>query len=181
MQENDTELARSIKNGDRKAWNLLIKEYYDGLLVYILSMTKEKEFAEEILQDVFTNFWIKRKKINITTSIKSYLYRSARNTTLNSLKRKRFEENYHRQLEKTTNFFRNFTEEDINYDQLKAKIFKTIDRLPETSKEIFKLSRFSGMTYKEISEILNISTRSVHYQIGIALKILRKEVVDSAF
>ncbi len=173
-EKGDEGLIDLLRKGDRKAWNFIIEEYYDGLLIYIICITKEKETAEEILQDVFMNFWSKREQLNIIVSIKAYIYRSARNTAINHIKRKKFERDYHKGLEKTANWRKNLTEETFNYTQLEKLLYQAIEELPDLTKEIFRLSRFSAMSYKEIADTLQVPVRTVHYQIGLALKKLRQ-------
>ncbi|MDW7691550.1 RNA polymerase sigma-70 factor [Flammeovirgaceae bacterium SG7u.111] len=173
---SDEQLFKEIKKGNRKAWELIIKSYYNALFVFILGMVKEKESAEELVQDVFVNIWDKRDKINITTSLKAYLYRAARNHTLNFLKRKKFEMDYHKRLAQTSSNLDNKTEESIHYTELQKHLFKAIEDLPDSCKHIFKMSRYEELTYKEISDVLGVPVRSVHYQIGLALKELRNKL-----
>lgn len=173
---SDEQLFKEIKKGNRKAWELIIKSYYNALFVFILGMVKEKESAEELVQDVFVNIWDKRDKINITTSLKAYLYRASRNHTLNFLKRKKFEMDYHKRLAETSSYLDNKTEDSIHYTELQKHLFKAIEDLPDNCKHIFKMSRYEELTYKEISDVLGVPVRSVHYQIGLALKELRNKL-----
>ena len=70
----------------------------------------------------------------------------------------------------------NSTDTKIGYSELEQQLNRSIEELPETRRDIFKLSRFEDMTYKEISDTLEIPIRQVHYQIGLALKELREKV-----
>ena len=171
--DNDIELASSIQKGDKEAWKFVVQKYYKPLFIFINKMVRDSQSSEELLQDVFVNFWEKREQINIITSFKAYLYRSARNHTLNFIKRRKFEQNYHNNLLKTLDKSYNDTEHTFQFSQLEKTLYTAIDELPEKCKEIFKLSRFEDLTYKEISKILDVPVRTVHYQIGIALKELR--------
>ena len=86
----DAKVLELIKNGDKKTWDEVVEVFYQALYSFILGMTRHPETAEELTQDVFVNFWAKREKIVINTSLKAYLYRAARNHTLNYLKRQSF-------------------------------------------------------------------------------------------
>jgi RNA polymerase sigma-70 factor (ECF subfamily) len=55
------------------------------------------------------------------------------------------------------------------------KLMELIDQMPERRREIFKLSRFNGMSYRQIAERLHISENTVDSQIRNALAFLRKE------
>ena len=170
----NAQILEQIQRGEKEAWDQVVEVFYQPLYAFILSMTKQPETAEELVQDVFVNFWTKREQIHINTSLKAYLYRAARNHTLNFLKRQSFEANYHRELAQKPRSQLNFTAEQVQYNELEGRLQEAIGELPEPCKEIFELSRFENLTYKEIAETLDIPVRQVHYQISLALKSLRK-------
>lgn len=174
--DSEQQLISKVKNGDQEAWDYIARLYYQPLFGYIMSMVRERETAEELVQDVFVNFWAKREKINITTSLKAYLYRAARNHTLNFIKRRNFEHNYQRSLANRMTRYHNDTEESFHFSELEKKLNESIEALPEKRKEIFMMSRFEDLTYKEIAAALDIPVRQVHYQIGLALKELRSNL-----
>ncbi len=173
---NNDDILSKIKSGDRETWANFIKMYYEPIKGFIYRMVLQNAHAEELTQDVFANFWYKRHEIVIKTSLKAYLYRSARNLTLNFIKRNKYEANYNAQLEKTISYQHNETEEQIHYSELELTLKREIENLPEECKEIFKLSRYEELSYKEIADLLETPVRRVHYQIGIALKTLREKL-----
>lgn len=168
------QVLEQIQRGEKKAWDQVVDVFYQPLYAFILGMTRQPEIAEELVQDVFVNFWTKREQIQINTSLKAYLYRAARNHTLNFLKRQSFEANYRRELAQKPRPKLNITAQEVQYNELENRLKEAIQELEEPAKEIFELSRFENLTYKEISETLDIPVRQVHYQISLALKSLRK-------
>lgn len=173
---DEKQLIAKVQEGDQAAWDYIARTYYQPLFGYVMSMVREKETAEELVQDVFVNFWAKRERINITTSLKAYLYRAARNHTLNYIKRRNFELNYQRSLVGRVQVHHNDTEQAFHYSELEKRLYDSIEALPEKRKEIFMMSRFEDLTYKEIAAALDIPVRQVHYQIGLALKELRTKL-----
>lgn len=174
--ESEEILVNEIKAGNRKAWDALTQVFYTPLIRFINGMVHNADLAEELAQDIFVNLWLKRKNINVTTSLTGYLYRSARNHTLNFIKRRKFEQTYQQKAEQHAQIETNETEEQVHFSALEKQISGAIEALPESCREIFKLSRYEGLTYKEIGNVLGISPRKVQYQIGNALKILREEL-----
>jgi RNA polymerase sigma-70 factor (ECF subfamily) len=172
----EQELIQRVHAGDREAWDFIARQYYTPLLNFVTGMVRVREQAEELVQDVFVNFWVKRDRLNVSVSLKAYLYRAARNHTLNFIKRRNFEANYHSYLAKTTSAEHNETEDAYHFSELEKALYGAIDEMPEKRREIFTLSRFEDMTYKEIAETLDIPVRTVHYQIGLALKELREKL-----
>ena len=63
-------------------------------------------------------------------------------------------------------------------EELTKRIHTAIAALPESYREAFIMHRFKDMSYKEIAELLNISTKTVDYRIQQALKLLRKELKE---
>jgi RNA polymerase sigma-70 factor (ECF subfamily) len=174
---NDEEnLLNAIKNGDQEAWEFVTRQLYVPIYNFILSMVRHPENAQELVQDVFMNFWIKKDQIVINTSLKSYLYKAARNHTLNFIKRAKFEASYQRTLAQSFVSSKNDTEERFQYNQLEKSLSQAIDQLPEKCREVFLMSRFYDMSYKEIAETLDLPIRNVHYLIGLALKDLREKL-----
>ncbi len=169
-------MLEAIRQGDKAAWDFVALKLYNPLLNFVFGMVREREPAEELVQDVFVNFWVKRDSIQITASLKSYLYRAARNHALNFIKRRKFEQEYHRGLAQSAIISKNDTEDTFQFSELEKKLAEAIEGLPDSCREIFKLSRFEELTYKEISETLDVPVRTVHYQIGLALKDLRSKL-----
>ena len=71
--------------------------------------------------------------------------------------------------------FKETTKDDVLFNELKDVIQKLVNRLPQRQKEIFRLSRISGLSYKEIARQLEISENTVDTQIRRSLDYLRKE------
>jgi RNA polymerase sigma-70 factor (ECF subfamily) len=166
----------ALQKGEPKAWDLLTAHFYKPIYYFIYGMVRQTEEAEELTQDVFVNLWAKRAQLQIDTSLKSYIYRAARNHALNHLKRKGLETSYQRGL--SANEVTRSVEQDFQLSELEARLHQVIERLPEKSQDVFKLSRFEELSYKEIADVLNIPIRQVHYHISIALKELRDKLLD---
>ena len=172
---HDSDLIESLKNGEEKAFVYLVDQYNQRLYGYALSLTKDHAEAEDILQNVFLRAWEKRKKMNITTSLQNYLYKSVRNEFLNQYKKTRstmiLEQKYFEALEKVTS-----TQDENEFQITLARITKEIQNLPPKCREVFIMSRKEGLTNLEISEYLNISVKTVEAQITKAFTVLKKEL-----
>jgi RNA polymerase sigma-70 factor (ECF subfamily) len=129
--------------------------------------------AEDIVQDLFYNYWKNREKIDITTSLKSYLYQAVRNKCLKAIDHQQVKERYTNELQVQSQGDGDLTPTNIEAEELNQIIENTIDELPERCKEIFILNRFEGMKYHEIAQKLSISIKTVEANMGKALKIFR--------
>ena len=165
-----------INYSDEIKFNQLFNTYYRPLCFFCISYIRDLDQARSLVQQVFVELWLKQDKIRIKQNIKSYLYTSVRNKSID----------YLRQQNQITQFtesdqdirkvpFRDLIQEAETINQIN----KSINKLPEKCKEIFLLCRFEGLKYKQIAEKLNISVKTVEMQMGIALKRLRTELNDN--
>ena len=165
-----------LKQGDKDAFDFIFREYYQSLVRFAMGFIQDQDKAEEFVQGIFVKLWEGKKEIVITTSLKAYLYKSVQNKCLDSIKhdkiRHRHEQNIQYYIETQTG------ENAYSSIELQEKIEGAINHLPEKTREIFRLSRYSNKKYKEIAELLNISVKTVEAHIGKALSVLRKELDD---
>jgi len=176
MDKSDNEILIQLRKNDVNGLKRLYDKFYENLYMLAVKYTRQKEVAEEIIQDVFIQLWGKRQVLNITTSFKSYLSAAVKYQSINYLKSiyKKY-----RFTEFIPDLFTNYTsggELKVIGDELSDLIRTSIKNLPPRCRIIFNLSRNLGMTYDEIAAHLNISKRTVQAQIGIALKRIRKDL-----
>ncbi len=171
--ERDIIIFNDIKKSDQKAFDELFNRYYKSLCDFSNLMINNKQSAEEIVADVFANVWINRKKIKITKSVRAYLYRSTRNTTISYLRKNKkiFEEIKEDQFHIIKPDFS--PEKNIRKQELTYEINVLLSVIPERSREIFVLHRFNEFKYSDIAEMLSISVKTVEKHMSKALRLLR--------
>ncbi len=152
-----------------KIFNQFEKEIYH-YLVYKLS---DKDLAEDLLQEVFLKLWEKFNTINSKKELKGYLYKTAKNLCLNHFRHqvvvRKHQENKSAELRYYVSPSELFEQQEGN-----RKLLQVINSLPEKTRITFLMSRADNLSYKEISERLKISVKTVENQIGSALKKLRE-------
>jgi RNA polymerase sigma-70 factor (ECF subfamily) len=174
---NDIELFKNLSNGDKPAFQALFVKYYSSLCHFANHILKDRQKAEESVQDFFVNLWEKHTAITIQTGVKQYFFQAVKNNCLNQLKQQKVRLAYEKKIQETY-------DPELNPDQyfmeieLQEKIEKSIQAMPAKRQEIFRLSREKGMKYIEIADFLNISVKTVEAQMGLALKHLRDSLHD---
>lgn len=167
MDTTASNIISRIKQGDKKAFESLFKEYYARLCEYSVLLTKDKDLSCEIVQDFFVKLWENRKTLTIELT-KPYLFRAIHNNTLKHLgKQKKFD------------FIKEGMEYgfDIPYDfELSEQLEKSLNELPPRCKEIFILSRIEKLRHQEIADKLGISSKTVEVQIRNANQILKEKL-----
>jgi len=172
----EKEWLQSLKAGKEIALQRIFNHYYKYLVVTGYNITGDNEKAKDLVQDVFYELWKKREKLDIQSSLKSYLRRAVVNRSLNYIKtQKRFDfgdENFDAQTPDQTVS----AQKTLEAQDLKSALNQAINGLPAKCKAIFMLSRYEKLSHKEIAAKLDISTKTIENQITKALKIVRTAV-----
>jgi len=162
-----------LKSGNAKVFEVLFKQWYELLCRYAHSMLHNQEEAEDIVQKTFCKLWEHHAKLEIHTSMKSYLYRMVHNACLNRIKQWKIQSEHEEMIAGNDIMTANCVEEAMIHKELNSRIELAIAALPERCRQVFLLSRMQHHSYIEIAEALQISPNTVETQIVKALKILR--------
>jgi RNA polymerase sigma-70 factor (ECF subfamily) len=168
-------IERMLRGGHEKAFTNFYAQYFPKLLLESNKYVKDIVVAEEIVQNVFVKIWERAVDFAEITSVKSYLYRSVINASINHVNRQKNIEEHHQKI------LRNFTEEEVEEldeeNELIVMLYEEIEKLPPKCREIFKLNRFERLKYREIAEKLAIAEKTVENHVGNALKLLREAML----
>ena len=87
---NDKLAIVKVRQGDIRSYEMLFRKYYENLCKWAFQHMHDRDSSEEIVQDLFYHLWRDREKLNVTVSVKSYLYKAvANNCKMNLKKQKR--------------------------------------------------------------------------------------------
>ncbi|MDU1891246.1 MAG: RNA polymerase sigma-70 factor [Dysgonomonas sp.] len=173
---NDIFVIKKIKEGDIKVFEDVFRQYYSSLCFYSFSITGRKDVAEEILQDLFYIIWKEKENLQITYSLKSYLYRAVRNRSLQFCEQRNVQDRYKEEVMLNNEKPDTSPQEQLEYKELEEVINKALIKLPERRRKIFKMHRMEGLKYKEIAEKLSLSVKTIEAEMTKTYQILRKEV-----
>ena len=178
MDLREDQLTETLKAGDKTAFEMLFRTYYQPLCNYAYTFVQDRDEAEEIVQATFLSVWEKRDTLEIHTAVKPYLYAMVRNASLNVLKHEKVKQQ-HAQVEMAVaERSVESVARTVMASELEHKIYKAMDALPEQCRLVFKLSRFEELKYAEIAQQLDISIKTVENHMGKALRIMREQLRD---
>ena len=171
----ERELIRLLKEGDREAFSLLYKRYWEKVYSFCRLYLTGKDKAEDVVQEVFVKLWDARDFLQEDQPFKGFLFIITRNLIFNQYRKNVNEEVY--KMTVLSAMEESYTvEEEIDAGNLREYIDLLIDDLPERRREIFNLSRKENKSHKEIAELLHISEKTVENQIREALKYLKRNI-----
>jgi RNA polymerase sigma-70 factor (ECF subfamily) len=170
---DEKNLLLAIKCDDPEAFKKIYQRYRLKVYYFSLRFLKNKEEAEEVVQEVFIKIWNNRKQINETLSFNSYLFTIAKNHIFNLNRNKLNHQAFIDFIMPFCSETENNTEEAVISKDLENHLNNAINTLPPQRKKIFKKSREEGLTYPQIASELNISEKTVESQIRLAIKWLK--------
>lgn len=172
----DAFLLTSIQRGEQKAFDMLFRRYYPMLCAYGHRFV-DLEDAEEVVQDSLLWIWENRETLVIETSLSAYLFKMVHRRALNKITHidatQRAETRFYEEMQEMlqeTDFYQ--------MEELTKRIKEAVSSLPDSYREAFVMHRFGELSYKEIAEKLNVSSKTIDYRIQQALKLLRVELKD---
>ncbi|HCR91431.1 MAG TPA: hypothetical protein DIW50_13425 [Prolixibacteraceae bacterium] len=168
----DNNLVALLQKGDEQAFKLLFEKYGTRLYQFSLKYLKEKESAEDLLNEVFLKIWENRQSLKTNSSFLSYLFTIAYNNIRQRFKKKIREEKYIQVFAEEYLFDLSKGEDQLDYQLFVQKINETIDFLPSRRKEIFYLSFKEELKNHQIAEKLEVSEQFIKKQLSLARKFI---------
>ncbi|BDD10776.1 DNA-directed RNA polymerase sigma-70 factor [Fulvitalea axinellae] len=177
MKHVDSVLWSQFKQGDRFAFARIYKDHSVALLAYGGKMTVDKQLSEDCLQDFFVELWRKRHRLGPTDNIRYYLLCSYRRRLVRAIeKQNRLQSlrdevlgHFELRVDEST------LPQEIS-EQRKRWLQDAVDGLSKKQREILYLKYNEGLTYEEISEVLEMNYQSAVNSMHRTMKSLRRMV-----
>ena len=182
--QEDKSLIVAIRSGDYDAFTLLYNKYIQPLTQYGLKFIADLPAVEDCLHDVFVWLWANRQKLDVHTSVKSYLFKAVRTTMLHWLQKQNRLRGLNSDEETGYPFELQLTPETVvlhneNQRQLQQQIEKVLSALTAKQKEVIYLRYYEGLNFEEIARNMNLSVKACYKLMGRAIAILREKVPGS--
>lgn len=183
MSEKEN-IFTGLREGDENTYIRLFRQYYVCLCAYSQKYVCRKDIAEEIVTDIFYSLWKNRSDLNITTSIKSYLFKAAFNNSILYLRTLEKEK-------KLADFLMDadlpefslspdeMSERSIMREDFYEKMETAVSNLPPQQQQAFRLKRFEGKKNREIADIMGLAVKTVEMHLARAMVNLREELKKS--
>ena len=166
-------MAAVVQN--REQFKALFDEYYNALCNFCYRYIQDRDTCEDMVQTVFVRLWENRNKLELTGSLRSYLFTATRNAALDHIRSQKRKEQY-LEMNPVDEYDEQVTDDTAGRLLFRDRLQKAINDLKPKTREIFMLHKMEGLTYREISEHLDIPKRTVEYNIYSALSQLKKKL-----
>lgn len=175
-EKKDCELVEYLIDNSQSAFSELYARYKDRLMRLCKRYMKDDDEAKDMVQDVFLQLWETRHLLNPELSFSGYVQTIAQNIAMDKLRHFEVHARFARNILMNGTDATNETEEEIIDKDYMQFLNELVESLPPRQKEIFRLSRIKGLTYKEISEILQISIPAVQKHASLALQKIKEHL-----
>jgi RNA polymerase sigma-70 factor, ECF subfamily len=168
-----------IRNSDVREFQLLFENYYSKLCDFVIGFVRSSDVAEDIVQDLFLKVWERRYGWYPNGSIRSYLFKCARNAAIDYLRNQKLKRTY--MCEISIDIADNSSPRPDNQLEIKDinnRLQQLVNEMSERQRTIFVLNRIYKLTYREIADIHGISIKTVETHMARALKIIREKLLE---
>ena len=172
-------LLEGVNRKDMRSWEELYASYYAVLCSYVNGIMRDRDQAQDIVQDILVAVWKSSKQFSDMKELTSYLYKACYNNELiynrNIRIRKEIEQKVILEIEEE------FSDEMFAVtvrDELLRQLYHYINELPKGAKDIIELS-IQGLSGPEIANKLGITIHTVKTQKSRSFKYLRERLKDS--
>jgi RNA polymerase sigma-70 factor (ECF subfamily) len=176
----DDQLLKLLLEDDMSAFEAIYHRYWPRLYAMGYKRLKEKETAEELVQDLFSSLWINRHTV-VIQNLSSYLFSSMKYKVINYMRHEIVKQNYVTQALAVREGIDNSTEENVLLHDLQLAFDREVSKLPAACQTVFKLSRQHNLSMKQVAGQLGLSEKTVENQLGKAFKVLRANLKHFTF
>lgn len=166
---------------ERQAFRRVFDTYKERLFVYIKSFSGSDYIAEEMTQEVFVKLWQKRKDLGHVDNLDQYIFRIAKNKTLNYLIEVAADAKASAALKQRIVADFNPSLEKMYADESAALIQKAVASLPPQRRKIYEMSRKQGLKLEEIAAELNLTRSTAKNHLTLALRDVREYLVAHGY
>ncbi len=181
-------LVQMSAEGNEKAFSQLVSIYEDSVFNMAMYITKNREDALDVSQEVFLKLWRTLESFRGECSIKSYLMKLTKNAALDLKRRNSYRQTVSLTMENDEGESSQLdiadTSEDANPQEAYLrrerieKVRRAISELDEEHRQVIVMREMNGMSYREISDALGINEGTVKSRINRARSALKKILTD---
>ena len=178
-----TNAIEALKNGDDSAFEAIFNEYKNDLFFFALKITKNKEIAEEVVQETFLAMYQSIEKLQNIDGFKSWLFSICHNQCYKYIKKETAdvlldEDTFNIVLETSSDGSSELPEELLEAEMLKNIMTEMFDSLPPSQREAMILYYYKEMPVSDISDIMQVPVGTVKSYLNYGRKKIRQSVGD---
>lgn len=175
----EVRLIESLKTGDQGAFDVLYHAYKRMIIRHVFYLLRSDELAEDVVQDTFITIWEHRNQLVSTKSFRSFLLTIASNKCYDLFKRAANDARLRRFL--LPSFQQGVNQVDVYIRKIESReqLDQLLNEMPPKQREVFRLAKVEGLSYREISAKLGISRNTINTHLKRARIFLRQYLPEN--
>jgi RNA polymerase sigma factor (sigma-70 family) len=176
---NETELVKKLKNPALKetAFSELLDVYQERLYWHIRKIVLTHQNADDVLQNTFIRIYKSVANFQEKSTLHTWMYRIAYNESIRFLEKNNKKKYEDLDAISESHLEVLFEDEYFDGDEIQRKLHKIIDGFTEKQKQVFQMKYFDNLSFRQISEILNISQSTLKSTYYTAVKIIEEKIL----
>jgi RNA polymerase sigma-70 factor (family 1) len=176
VTDSELFIRKAFERDPQAGCELLFRHYYPALCSHAVRLLYSKAIAEDLVSEIFYQFYLKKTYLEVTSSYRAYLYKAVRNRAYNYLQSEIRQSTDEAVLEALPEARGQQPDAILQYEELSQYVEAAINALPPQRQKIYLMHRFDNKKYAEIAAELQLSTRTVEVQIRKASQFLRETI-----
>ncbi|MDF2854080.1 MAG: hypothetical protein K0S31_4765 [Sphingobacterium multivorum] len=162
-----------LQAGDQSIFGVVFKYYQPIIYFKVRQLCKSDIDAEEVTQEVFIEFYLKRMQLSGPEAIFPFLYTISKRMAISNFRKSLVRSNYLQSLQHTwlENSFS--LQDEMDGKELQVILESIIEQLPPQQKAIYRRSKFEDQSYQEIADEEGLSKNTVRNHLSLASKFVR--------
>ena len=182
MKIDEFQCVTDLKNGSYTAFAKIYEAYADRLYGFVLKHLRNRQLAQDIVQDTFMRLWVNRKQLDCFGNLQGFIFAIAKYQVIDHFRRQVHEPEFEDFIDHANSQAGGISPEDLLlYDEFLTQLSRSKELLSHREREVYELSREKHLPIKDIAERLHISEQTVKNHMTSALRILRAEMSKYRF
>lgn len=177
--KNEKDLLIKMQQGDVCAFEKLYNHYKHPLALGFVKLLRNDALAQDALQDLFVRVWNNRAGVDPSVPLRGYLFKIAQNLVIDYYRKASREKKFLQAFLKEVNQDAFYIDNTLELKEQKEQFHSLLHRLPPQQRKAYTLHKIEGKSYKEIAEIMEISSSTINKHIHFATKFISRELAES--
>jgi RNA polymerase sigma-70 factor (family 1) len=176
----EKEWVRGLLAGEETTFRSIYDAYQRPVFSFAFYLTKSKDVAEEVVQEVFIRLWERRANLDTETFLLAYLKKMTQNLIIDLFRKANRDKSFQARIYANMKEADDQTANLVLEKELSAVYQQALDNLPPQQRIVFTLSRDENLSYQEIADQLSLSRNTVRNHMTQAIKSVRLYVEHNA-
>jgi RNA polymerase sigma-70 factor, ECF subfamily len=164
MEDPEFDLIRAVAHGDEAAFEQVVRRYQNPVITFICRYIGDFHTAQDLTQEVFLRIFQAAPKFKPKAKVSNWVFRIAYNLSTNEMKHRKRMHGFHAEISAEGWGLRgrssaSFTE--AGNREMEERLMAALGRLPENQRAALLLKINQGLSYLEISNVMDVSVASV--------------------